>query len=894
MTVRNLTSIFNPSSVALIGASARSGSVGAVIAENLRAGSFQGRIMLVNPKRREIDGQPCFPSVAALPEVPDLAVICTPPQTVPRLVGELGERGTKGVVVITAGFGESDGNTEHTLRQSMLDAANPHLLRIVGPNCVGIMVPGIGLNASFADGAAKPGKLALVSQSGAILAGIVDWAGARDIGFSHLVSIGDMADVDFGDMLDYLAADAGTSAILLYMEAVTHARKFMTAARAASRVKPVIVMKSGRHAEGAKAAASHTGALAGADDVFDAAFRRAGLLRVTDLQDLFDAAEILSASPKITGERLAILTNGGGFGVLATDSLIDAEGRLAELSPETVDRLDKVLPATWSRGNPIDIIGDAPGERYQKALEILMEDRDVDAILVMNCPTAVASSVQAAEAVLRTTGDKPAKPVITSWIGDSETANAARKLLEAGGLPVYDTPNKAVEGFMQLVRYRRGQTSLMETPPSIPEDFAPDAEAARAVMTSALAAGRHMLTEPEAKVVLAAYGIPTVRTRIAADAASVAAMAEEIGCPVAVKILSHDITHKSDKGGVALDLESPSAAQGAAEAMLSRINAAFPGARIEGFTVQQMVRRPGAQELILGVFEDPQFGPVILFGHGGTGVEVIDDKSLALPPLNMRLARRLMARTRVHRLLEGYRDQPAADLDTIAHTLIKVAQLAIDHAEVAELDINPLIADENGVIALDARIKVSEATGPAESRLAIRPYPQELREVVNLADGRSLLLRAIRPEDEPVLVQTFQNLSAETVRLRFFAPLKHMTHQMAARLTQIDYDREMALVLADRGIAGKANIYGVVRITADPNHESAEYAVVLADEMMGMGLGRLLMQRIIDYARSRGLTELCGRVLRENEAMLGLCRELGFRVKADLDDPGVMSVNLAL
>ena len=448
MTVRNLTSIFNPSSVALIGASARAGAVGAVIAENLRAGSFQGRIMLVNPKRREIDGQPCFASVADLPETPDLAVICTPPQTVPRLVGELGERGTKGVVVITAGFGESDGNTGHTLRQSMLDAANPHLLRIVGPNCVGIVVPGIGLNASFADGAARPGKLALVSQSGAILAGIVDWAGARDIGFSHLVSIGDMADVDFGDMLDYLAADAGTSAILLYMEAVTHARKFMTAARAASRVKPVIVMKSGRHAEGAKAAASHTGALAGADDVFDAAFRRAGLLRVTNLQEMFDAAEILSASPKVTGERLAILTNGGGFGVLATDSLIDAQGRLANLSPETVERLDKVLPATWSRGNPIDIIGDAPGERYQKALEVLMEDRDVDAILVMNCPTAVASSVQAAEAVLKTTGNKPAKPVITSWIGDSERANAARKLLEAGGLPVYDTPNKAVEGFM--------------------------------------------------------------------------------------------------------------------------------------------------------------------------------------------------------------------------------------------------------------------------------------------------------------------------------------------------------------------------------------------------------------------------------------------------------------
>ena len=678
------------------------------------------------------------------------------------------------------------------------------------------------------------------------------------------------------------------------MEAVTDARKFMTAARAASRIKPVIVMKVGRHAEAARAAASHTGALAGADAVYEAAFRRAGLLRVRTLQELFDAAEMLAAGIRVKGDRLAILTNGGGFGVLATDELIDATGRLAELTPETIARLDAVLPATWSRGNPVDIIGDADRARYARALEILLDDSDLDAVLVMNCPTAVTASRDAAQAVLEIAGTRPPKPVIASWIGDSEDAVAARRLLDEAGLPVYATPGEAITGFMQLVRYRRRQTALMETPASVPEAFRPDRAAARAVIEPALTAGRTLLTEPEAKAVLAAYGIPVAATRVAATPAEVEARATEIGGPVAVKILSRDISHKSDVGGVALDLGDGPTARQEAEAMLRRVARAAPAAKIDGFAVQAMVRRRAAHELIIGVVDDRQFGPVVLFGQGGTGVEVIGDKALALPPLTMRLARHQIERTRVHRLLKGYRDRPAADLDAVALTLIEAAQLATDIAEIAELDINPLLADADGVIALDARISLAPAAGPAEARLAIRPYPSGLEEEVPLADGRVLMIRPIRPEDEPALVGFFDELSAETVRLRFFAPLKHLPHHMAARLSQIDYDREMALLLAERGIAGQARIYGVVRMTADPNREKAEYAVVMRDDMMGMGLGRLLMQRILDYARGRGLKEVFGQVMRENEGMLALCRALGFRVARDPEDTHLLIVSRAL
>jgi acetyltransferase len=890
MTIRNLEHLFKPESIAIVGASKTPSSVGAVLAHNLFNAGFDGPIMPVNPKYRSIEGVLTYPDVASLPVVPDLAILSTPPETVPALISELGKRGTRAAVVIAAGFAERGDQHGKELQQALLDAARPWLLRVVGPNCLGVMVPGIGLNASFAHLSPRVGQLAFIAQSGAMVTSVLDWANSRGIGFSYLVSLGDMADVDFGDMLDYLANDIETHAILLYIEAVTNARRFMSAARAAARMKPVIVVKGGRYPQGARAATSHTGALAGSDAVYDAVFRRAGMLRVLGLEDLFDAVETLAMTRPPKGDHLAILTNGGGIGVLATDALMDEGGLLAELGPETIAALDQVLPATWSHGNPVDIIGDASGKRYVDALEVLSRDQGVDSILVLNCPTAVTSSTEVAQALISPAQRLP-QVLLTSWVGDS-SAEEARRLFAEHRIPTYDTPGQAVRAFMYMVNYRRSQETLMETPPSVPEDFAPNVEQARALIEAGLAEGREWLTEPEAKDLLYLYGIPVVRTRTADTPEEAAAIAAEFGVPIALKILSSDLTHKSDIGGVALDLTGPATVRASAAAMWERVTTAQPEARLLGFTVQPMVRRPGAYELIVGVVDDPQFGPVILFGHGGTAVEVVNDKALGLPPLNMHLARELMSHTRIYQLLKGYRGLQAADLEAIAVTLIRVAQLIIDLPEILELDINPLLADEYGVVALDARVRIGQAQGPGPSRLAIRPYPKALEEDIPLGDGRVLLLRPILPEDEPSLQASFASLNAEEIRLRFFVPMKTLSHVTAARFTQLDYDREMALVLTERGIPGKTPIYGVVQLSADPDNERGEYAIILQGEMTGMGLGILLMRRIIDYAQSRNMREIFGDVLHENTTMLKLCQVLGFTQANVPGETGLVRVTL--
>lgn len=893
MTIRNLDKLFNPKSIALIGASNRPQSVGAVLAGNLFLSGFAGPVMPVNPKHQAIHGVLTYKDVASLPVTPDLAVISTPPDAIPGIVAQLGERGTRAAVVITAGFGEGSDEKGRALKQTLLDAAKPHSFRIIGPNCLGIMVPRIGLNASFCHLTPKTGPIAFVAQSGAIVTSVVDWAHSRGIGFSHLVSLGDMADVDFGDMLDYLANDPNTKAILMYVEAVTSARKFMSAARAAARMKPVIVVKAGRYAEGAKAAASHTGALAGLDAVYDTVFRRAGMLRVISLTQLFDAVEVLAMMTPPEGDRLAILTNGGGIGVLATDALIALGGRLAELKPETIQNLNAVLPPTWSHANPVDIIGDAPGKRYEDALKVILEDKGVDATLVLNCPTAVASPIEAAKAVASVAGERKGRRIITSWVGDS-VAREARKLFEEKRIPSYETPEQAVRAFTYLVNYKRSQELLMETPASAPEDFTVDADRARTIAKRAVEDGRNWLTEPEAKSMLAAYGIPTAQTRIAGTPDEAACIAAELGGPVVLKILSPDITHKSDIGGVLVDIAGPALVKAAAAEMLDRIGKARPDARLEGVTVQPMVRRPGAYELIVGVLSDPQFGPVILFGHGGTAVEVINDRALGLPPLNMRLAHELMSNTRIYKQLTGFRGLKAVNLDAVALTLLKISQLVVDVPEIAELDINPLLADEWGVVALDARVKVAPARGAGADRLAIRPYPKELEQEVPLGDGRVLFLRPVVPEDEPSLQETFARLSPEEIRLRFFVPMQTMSHVQAARFTQIDYDREMALILTERGIPGKTPIYGTVHINADPDLQKAEYAILVEREMTGLGLGVFLMRRIIEYAKSRGIAEIHGDVLRENTTMLKLCRALGFIQSNNPDDPSIVKVVLKL
>ncbi len=892
MTIRNLDKMFAPRSVALIGASARPGSVGGVLLQNLTTAGFEGVVSAVNPHASDLCGIETVPDVAALANAPDLAIIATPPQSVPGIISDLAKRGTRAAVVITAGFGEL-GDEGKALQARMLEAARPTLMRIVGPNCLGVMVPGLGLNASFAHLNPLKGDIAFVSQSGAVVTAMLDWATTRGIGFSHIVSLGGMSDVDFGDMLDYLAQDPKTRSILLYAESIYHARKLMSAARQAARLKPVIVIKAGRNAAAAKAAASHTGALAGSDAVYQAAFRRAGMLRVNGIEDLFDAVETLSTRPErkpLAGNRLAILTNGGGVGVLATDFVIDEGGRMAELAPETIARLDAVLPRTWSRANPVDIIGDATAERYTASISELLNDPNTDAVLVMNCPTAVVDNVAAAHAVADA-AEKSSKPVFTCWLGD-KGARAGRQVFLDRKIPTYEMPKQAIHAFMLQIRYLRNQRLLMEIPPAGPAWPDRDLAKARAIVETVLAEKREWLNEAEAKALLDAYGIPIVETRIVNDAEEAARVADEIGFPVALKILSRDITHKTDVGGVALGLESANAVRKAAEAMLEKVTKAAPSARVDGFTVQRMVSRPSAFELILGIIDDATFGPVLLFGQGGTAVEIIRDKAMALPPLNRVLAEDLIRRTRISSLLEGYRGRPPADFDAIAGTLMALGDLAADLPEVCELDINPLWADQHGVIALDARVRVRPAHGQGTSRFAIMPYPSDLEGVLKARDGRVFPMRPIKPEDSPLIDDLLDHTDPEDLRMRFLSPLRRLPRQLAARLTQIDYDREMAFVVfTDESYS---EIAAVGRLSEDPDRERAEYAILVRSDRQGVGLGYALMLHLIAYASAHGVGEIFGHVLRENTQMLELCEELGFRRERMEGEPGVVEVVLNL
>lgn len=878
MSIRNLDKLFHPRSVAVVGASDRPGSIGSLLMRNLREGGFQGPVWPVNPHRAAVAGLPAWPEVAALPEAPDLALICTPARTVPGLIEQLGRKGTRAAIVISAGLREPLGDgSARSIEQAMLDAARPHLLRILGPNCVGLLVPGAHLNASFAHASAAPGPLAFISQSGALTTALLDWARERGIGFSHYISLGEGADVDVADLLDYLGSDPGTRAILMYLESVRGSRKFMSAARAAARNKPVLVVKAGRAPAGAKAASSHTGALAGADIVVDAAIRRAGMLRVDTLDQLFDAAETLARARPLHGERLAIVTNGGGAGVLAADALSLGGGVLAELSPGTLEALDAALPATWSRSNPVDLIGDAPVERYTAALQVLMQAPEVDAVLFMHAPTAVVPSAEIARACQPLLARPGTRTVLTNWLGGPAVAQA-RALSTQAGLPGYDTPERAVAAFMQLVEYRRNQDSLLETPPSRPAALAPDLAAARQVIDEVLASGRQWLDEPESKRLLAAYGLPVADTRVAQDVSAAVAAANAIGYPVVIKILSPQISHKSDVGGVALDLDGPDTVREAATQMLARVRRLRPDAQVSGFTVQAMVRRPRAHELIVGLSTDPVFGPTLLFGQGGTAVEVMGDRAVALPPLNVALARQLIARTRVSRLLAGYRDRAAVDHDALHDALLKVSQMACDLPQVEELDINPLLADERGVIALDARVKVRRTDAAPGAHLAIRPYPVELESHARIAD-LDVLLRPIRPEDEPLLREFYTGADPEDMRLRFFTSRREVPHSELARYSQIDYDRDMTFIaLATPADAPGPLLLGEVRAVCDPDNHAAEFAIQTRSGWQGRGVGQLLLGRMIAYLRDRGTAVMVGECLPGNEGMQKLAMRMGLQV----------------
>jgi acetyltransferase len=824
--------------------------------------------------------------VADLPEVPELAVICTPAATVPGLIAELGAAGTRAAVVLTAGL-------DPTQRQAMLDAARPYLLRILGPNCIGMLVPHRALNASFAHAAALPGELAFITQSGALLTAMLDWSRSRGIGFSHMVSLGEHADVDFGDLLDYLATDVQTRAILLYIESIDAARKFMSAARSAARNKPVIVIKSGRSARGQRAAASHTGAMAGSDIVYDAAIARAGMLRVDTLQELFLAAEALTRFRANRGDQLAILTNGGGAGVMAADFAAQLGVTLCELQPATIAALDAHLPGNWSRANPVDIIGDAPAERYVQALEALNADPNAGAVLFIHAPVAIVSSADIATALAPLASQNPPR-VMGCWLG-AEAVAQARQIFQQAGIAGYDTPEEAVRAFGMLTTYRRNQAQLIEAAPARPAGApAPDVATVRTLVKQVLDSGREMLSEAEAKQVLAAYAIPTVATRVVGpEPAQAVAAAQAIGFPVVLKIQSPQLSHKSDLGGVALNLDTPQAVERAAQDMLVRIAALRPDARLEGFSVQAMVRRPRAQELIVGASIDRVFGPVILFGQGGTAVEVLADRAVALPPLNQPLARALIERTRVARLLHGFRDTPPADLAGVQAVLIAVSQLLADVPELAELDINPLIVDAQGAIALDARIRLSAAAPAGAENFAIRPYPSQLVETLDWR-GRQVTLRPIRPEDEAQHLEFLTHLDPEDLRLRVFYTRRHFERSELARLTQIDYAREMAFVATAIGPDGQEQTLGVARAIADPDNVDAEFGVIVRSELKGEGLGELLMGKLIRTLREQGTQFIVGSVLGENERMRELARDLGFSDVPASGDPGMRSVRLAL
>ena len=897
MSTYQLKNLLSPRSVALVGASPRPTSVGRAILGNIHKAKFKGQFGVVNTRYPDIDGVATVGSLGKLPFAPELVVITAPAAAIPGLIEEAGARGAAGALIITSGLGHGAGS----LAQASEDAAHKYGMRLVGPNCLGIIMPGANLNASFSAHMPCAGNLALISQSGAIATGMVDWAAQRGVGFSGIVSIGDQLDVDIADLLDYFAMDGKTRAILLYVEAIKDARKFMSAARAASRIKPVVVVKSGRMAQGAKAAATHTGALAGSDAVYDAAFRRAGILRVSDLRELFDCAETLGRVASPPGKRLTMLTNGGGIGVLAIDRLVELGGIPAAIVPATRAKLDAVLPRNWSGSNPVDIVGDADPARYAAALEILLADPGNDAILVMNVQTAIARADDIAATVAelvrkyRQQHHHAAKPVLAVWVGaDQKTID----LLSGAGIPNYPTEDDAVRGFMYLVQHRELAAELAQVPPAMPREFAPDIDTARGIMAAALADGREWLDPVEIKRLLEAYEIPMVPTYAAADVEQAVAYASELfaqGATVVLKIMSRDIIHKSDVGGVVLNLTSPDAVRLATAGIMARARKLRPEARIAGVIVQAMVLRPKARELILGLADDPTFGTVIVFGRGGTAVEVINDKALALPPLDLPLARDLIERTRVSRLLRAYRDVPAAKPDAVAMVLVKLAQMAADLPEIRELDINPLLADESGVLAVDARISIGQVeqkfqgTGPAN--FAVRPYPSQWQRHIQVKEGWRVFVRPIRPEDEPLIHELLRHITAHDLRLRFFAPMKEFTHEFIARLTQLDYARAMAFVAFDETTN---EMVGVVRIHSNSIYETGEYAILLRSDLKGRGLGWALMQLIIEYAKSEGLKAISGDVLKENTVMLEMCRNLGFEVKADPVEHDICDVRLKL
>lgn len=888
-----LEHLFNPRSIAVFGASDSGRSVGSRVFANLLAGGFEGPIIPINPKYQEVGGKRCFSTVTELAEPIDLAVIATPATTVAGIVRQCGEAGIRNAIVLSAGFGEARGNGK-SLEAELIEAAGQANIRFMGPNCVGLVRPWLSLNATFLKSSTPKGGLALVSQSGALCSAISDYAEPHHLGFSTLFSLGNATDIGFGDVLRFLATDPETKSILLYIEGIRNARSFISALRLAARVKPVLVLKAGRHDKSSMAANTHTGALIGSDAVFDAALERAGAVRVDTFGQLFAAAEILSSNKRAAGNRLGIITNGGGAGVLAADRTGDMHLDLPDPSPATLAALDAVLPAYWSKGNPVDILGDAPPEHFGTALATCLDDPQFDGVLVMLTPQAMTDARAAAEAVIKAIPDGNRKPVLACWMGES-SVDEARYLLSASGIPDFHTPERAVEAFSYLARHERNRKLALQMPDPLSDTRAPDVEAARTIVEAALADGRTMLSDIESKAVLQAFHIPVNRA-VAADSLDRAkSIAADLGYPVAVKIDSPQISHKSDIGGVRLSIMDENELATAWTEVIANARIALPDAEIRGVTVESMISMRNGRELVVGSSRDPVFGPTILFGAGGTMVEVLRDSAVSLPSLNTVLANRLINRTRVSRLLADFRGKPAVDREAVVEVLLRVSDLVCELPEIDELDINPLLATPDGVIGMDARIGVSRQPAGAGryDHLAIQPYPRHLEQKRDLADGTPLIIRPIRPEDAESERRFVRDLSDQAKKFRFMHALDELSPTMLARFTQIDYDREMALV-AFTLEEGRPVQQGVARYSINRDDASCEFAIVVSQKRRNQGIGTALMNALIEAARKHGLTVMEGTVLAENKKMLILMEELGFSRKRSQDDPTLVVVERRL
>jgi len=883
---RPLDPIFSPQSIAVIGATERERSVGRTVMANLIAGGFPGKIYPVNPTRPTILGIKAYPSVAALPEKPDLAIIITPPATIPGLIKQCVACGIPGAIIISAGFKET-GAEGAALEQQILTEARRGNLRIVGPNCLGVMAPAMKFNGTFAADMARPGSVAFISQSGALCTAVLDWSLRENVGFSAFVSLGSMLDVGWGDLINHLGADPNTKSIVIYMESIGDARAFLSAAREVALTKPIIVIKPGRTEAAAKAAASHTGSLTGSDEVLQAAFQRVGVLRVDTISELFDMAEVLAKQPRPRGPRLTIVTNAGGPGVLATDMLIGSGAQLADLTPQTMASLNEILPPTWSHNNPVDVIGDAGPEIYAKAVEIAAKDPNTDGLLVILTPQAMTDPVATAE-VLTPFAHIEGKPIIASWMGAGQV-EAGENILNAAKIPTFKYPDRAAKAFYYMWRYSENLRSLYETPSPAAQNGHGyiDHEKAEKIISEVRKSGRTILTEFESKKLLTAYGIPTVETHVALTENDAVKIAASLGFPVVLKLYSETITHKTDVGGVQLNLRTASAVRRAWRTIQASVAKKAGAEHFLGVTVQKMIKLEG-YELIVGSSVDPQFGPVLLFGTGGQLVEVFKDRALGLPPLNATLARRMMERTKIFTALKGVRGRKAADLAALDQLLVRFSQLVVEQPWIAEIDINPLLVTSDRIYALDARVVLHDPKTPEDKlpKPAIRPYPVQYATAWKLKDRTPIIIRPIKPEDEPLMVRFHETLSEESVYYRYFAGLKLMQRVAHERLTRIcfnDYDREIALVaeLKPAKEGDEAKILGVGRLSKLTEVNEGEFAALISDEWHGQGLGTELLRRLIEVGRAEKLSKISGQMLPENHAMQHICRKAGFTVVHD-------------